>query len=67
MIDVFPMPPAPIRAIGVSCCANPMISSINLSRPKKTLGRGRGSSPGALDTNQTSDSPGVEVSDLLSV
>ena len=67
MTDVFPMPPAPISAIGVSCCAKPMISSVNSSRPKKTLGRGRGGSPGALDTNKISNSPGIEVSDLFSV
>jgi hypothetical protein len=50
-VDVLPIPPAPIRAIGVRREAKSMIFSINSSRPKKTLGGGGGSSPGALDVN----------------
>ena len=67
MMVVFPIPPAPIRAIGVSRCAKLMISSINSSRPKETLGRGGRGSPSALDANQISNSLGVEVSDLFSI
>ena len=50
-MDVLPIPPAPIRAIGVSCSAKPTISSIRSSRPKKILGGGGGDSPGALDAH----------------
>ena len=45
--DVLPIPPAPIRAIGVRCAAKPTTSSISLSRPK-ILGGGGGDSPGEL-------------------
>src|SRR5579872_3333882 len=50
-IDVFPIPPAPTRAIGVKISARPMISSTNSSRPKQVLGNGGGVSPCALDSN----------------
>ena len=50
-VDVLPIPPAPIRAIGVRFSANPTTSSINSSRPKKTLGGGGGDSPDTLDAN----------------
>jgi len=51
MVDVFPMPPAPIRAIGVRHCAKQTIFRISSSRPNKALGGGGGSSPGTLDAN----------------
>ena len=51
MMDVLPIPPAPIRAIGARCFVNPKIFSINSSRPKKTLGGGGGDSPGTLGKN----------------
>ena len=51
MVEVLPIPPAPIRAIGVRCSVNPTIFSINSSRPKKTLGGGGGGSAGTLDPN----------------
>ena len=48
-IDVFPIPPGPMRATGLRSPAKPTISSIKPSRPKKTLGGGGGDSPGMLD------------------
>ena len=48
-MDVFPIPPAPIRAIGVRFSTSPTIVSINSSRPKQALGGGGGDSPGLLD------------------
>ena len=51
MMDVSPIPPAPVRAIGVRYRGEQTIFPINLSRPKETLGYGGGSSPGALDGN----------------
>ena len=48
-MDVFPIPPGPMRAIGVRSSARPMISSIRSSRPKQALGRGGGDSPGGFD------------------
>ena len=45
------MPPAPMRAMGVTFSARPMISSISPSRPKKILGGGGGDSPSTLDRN----------------
>ena len=62
-MDVLPIPPVPIRAIGVSRSASPTIFSVNLSRPKKTLGGGGGDSPGKLDT--ILDPSVVEVADLF--
>jgi hypothetical protein len=47
-MDVFPIPPAPMRAIGVKFSARPTIFSINLLRPKQTLGAGGGDSPGMV-------------------
>ena len=47
-MDVFPIPPASIRAIGVRFCARPTIFSFDTSRPKKSLGGGSGSFPSAL-------------------
>ena len=61
MTDVLPIPPAPIRAIGVRRCAKSMIFSIKSSRPK-IFGGGGGSSPGALDVLGLSV---VEIADLL--
>ena len=47
-MDVFPIPPAPIRAMGVSFSARPMTFSISSSRPKQVLGGGGGDSPGGM-------------------
>ena len=43
--EVFPIPPAPMRAMGVRVSTRPVIFSINPSRPKQALGRGGGNSP----------------------
>ena len=43
--DVLPIPPAPTRATGSRFSASPTTSSINLSRPKQSLGGGGGNSP----------------------
>ena len=51
MTDVFPIPPAPISAIGVRRFAERTILSINASRPQKILGAGGGSNPGTLDAD----------------
>jgi len=48
-MDVFLIPPAPMRAVNVRFSARPTISSINSLRPKQTLGAGGGDSPGAAD------------------
>ena len=45
--DVFPIPPAPIRATGVTFSARLTILSISPSRPKQALGGG-GNSPGGI-------------------
>ena len=45
-MDVFPIPPAPTRAIGLRPLARSMIFSISSSRPKQALGGGGGNSPG---------------------
>ena len=47
-IDVFPIPPAPMRAIDVRLSARPTIFSINSSRPKQAPGGGGGDSPSIL-------------------
>ena len=47
-MDVFPIPPGPMRAIGVRFSARPMIFSISSSRPKQFLGGGGGDSPGGI-------------------
>jgi len=69
-MEVLPIPPAPIRAIGIRRCAKQTIFSINSSRPKKILGDGGGNSPGALDANvkhwsQTLNLSVVEITDLF--
>ena len=46
MMDVLPIPPAPVRAIDVKRCVRSTIASTNSLRPKKTFGGGGGSSPG---------------------
>ena len=51
MVDVLPIPPAPIKTIGVRRNMKSTIFSINSSRPKKILGGGGGDSPDKLDTN----------------
>jgi hypothetical protein len=50
-IDVFPIPPAPMRAMGVRFLARPTIFSISSSRPKQALGGGGGDSPSVLRAN----------------
>ena len=47
-MDVFPIPPAPMRAIGVKFSTRPTIFSISSSRPKQALGGGGGDSPSIL-------------------
>jgi hypothetical protein len=50
-MEVFPIPPAPMRAMGVRFSARATILSISSSRPKHALGGGGGnSSRGILDT-----------------
>ena len=44
-MEVFPIPPAPMRAMGLRVSARSTIFSINPSRPKQALGRGGGNSP----------------------
>ena len=46
--DVFPIPPAPMRAIGVRLSTRPTTSSTSSSRPKQALGGGGGGSPRVL-------------------
>ena len=46
MMDVFPIPPVPVRAIDVKCSVRSTIVSTNSLRPKKIFGAGGGSSPG---------------------
>ena len=65
-MEVFPIPPGPMRAIGVRFSARPTISSISLSRPKQTLGGGGGDSPRILDaTIRVVGSLVAEVADLV--
>jgi hypothetical protein len=49
-MDVFPIPPAPMRAMEV-CSEKLTIFSISLSRPKQTPGGGGGDSPRMLDAD----------------
>jgi hypothetical protein len=50
-MDVFPIPPGPMRAMGVNFSARSTIFSISSSRPKQALGGGGGDSPNTLDVN----------------
>ena len=50
-MDVFPIPPTPMRAMGVRFSARLTTFPINSSRPKQALGAGGGDSPGVLDAN----------------
>ena len=50
-INVLPIPPAPMRAIGSRCSARPMTFSISSLRPKQALGGCGGGSPCTLDAN----------------
>ena len=50
-MDVLPVPPGPMRAIGVRFSTKPRISSIKLSRQKQALGARGVDSPGILDAN----------------
>ena len=45
---VFPVPPAPTRALGVSSSGRQISSSIRVSRPMHARGGGGGDSPGPL-------------------
>ena len=56
-MDVFPIPPAPMRAIGIRLSTRSTISPMSFSRPKKALGGGGGDSPGMLDTEIRRRSP----------
>ena len=65
-MDVFPIPPAPMSAIGVRLSARPITFSISSSRPKQALGGGGGDSPaGMLQGYKTSFSAIFEVADLV--
>ena len=46
-MDVLPIPPAPIKAMGVEFSARLTTSSISSSRPKQA-GDGGGNSPGGI-------------------
>ena len=61
-MDVFPIPPAPMRATGVKSSARSTILSINSPRPKQALGAEGGDSPEILDML---DPLVVEISDLV--
>jgi hypothetical protein len=50
-MDVFPIPPTPMRATGISFSVRPTIVSISSSRPKQALGGGGEDSPSALDVS----------------
>ena len=50
-MDVFPIPPGPMRASEVRFSARPMVLSISSSRPKHARGGGGGGSPSMLDLN----------------
>ena len=45
-MDVFPMPPVPMRAMGVKLPTRSTIFATSSSRPKKALGGCGGDSPG---------------------
>ena len=47
-MDVFPIPPGPMRAIELRLSARPATFSINSSRPKQAPGGGGGDSPSIL-------------------
>ena len=61
-MDVFPIPPGPMRATGVRFSARPIIFSISSSRPKQALGGGGGDSLG-----EVRDPLVIEVADLVRV
>ena len=64
-MDVFPIPPAPMRAIEVRFSARPMIFSISSSRPKQGPGGGGGSSSGGtLFKSKPMDPMVFEIADL---
>ena len=50
-IDVFPIPPAPVRAMGSRFSARPTMLWMSSSRPKQALGGGGGDSPSRLNIN----------------
>ena len=65
-MDVFPIPPEPMRAIGVRFSARPVIFSISSSRPKQALGGGGGDSPeGMLHKCKTGNTMVFEVANLV--
>lgn len=47
-IDVFPIPPGPMRAMGSNFLASPMTFSTDPSRPEQAPGAGGGDSPRKL-------------------
>ena len=65
-MDVFPIPPALMRAIGVRLLARPTIFSISSSCPKQALGGGGGGSPSILGSDARSwvDGSIVEIANL---
>ena len=65
-MDVFPIPPEPIRAIGFRVSARQMTFSISSSRPKHALGAGGGDSPSVLDSSvKEVDSLKIEAANLV--
>ena len=66
-IDVFPIPPGPMRAIGVRFPARLMIFSTNSSRPKHALGGGGGSSPGGVFRRGEIEDPMALAFDVVDV
>ena len=65
-MEVFPIPPAPMRAIGVRFPARPTTSSISSSRPKQAHGGGGGNSPGGmLCKSEIVDLVTFEIADLV--
>ena len=65
-IEVFPIPPGPMRAIGVRFSARPTIFPISSSRPKQLLGGGGEASPvETLCKSKTVDPMVFKVADLV--
>jgi len=62
-MDVFPIPPGPMRAIGAMSSARVTISSISSSRPKQVLGGGGGTSPGEVICESKTPDSVVEMGD----
>ena len=60
-MEVLPIPPAPMRVVGIKFSARSNIFSINSSRQKKVLGGRGGDSPGTLDVNVRHCTHGYQV------